>query len=110
MVKTSVAVKVTGVTYYENGGKTVTVECSGCHCSHAVDWPHGRAVIGSTVFDCGAVAFVTIPLWAMDARFQTGYAKRNFNSPRPLKAGGRIGGGSSINDNAINCPAVNWEE
>jgi hypothetical protein len=97
---------VISVRYSETGERAVTILCRVCKQEHEIAWATGVTVLAGQL-PCGAVLTgLQIPSWAYDRRFATGFAKKNFGCERVYT----IEHVDSIDDNAVDEPALNFEE
>lgn len=96
---------VRAVTYHENQRRTVEISCPVCQSEHTHAWPLSESQIGYRTAGCNpSVGYVVqIPEWAKHRENRRSYAK--YADQTTTKAGA-----SSLNDNAIDDPANNWEE
>lgn len=98
-------VAVKSVTYHENHSRTVEICCPVCQSDHTHVWPLSESQIGYRAAGCNlSVGYVVqIPEWAKHRENRRSYTK--YADRTTTKAGA-----SSLNDNAIDAAANNWEE
>ena len=107
--------EVTAVTYHENASRTVSVVCPFCGQVEEWPWPithhEGSGYlqclgVPDAVARCGGGTYrVSIPVWAYDVRYRTGF-RRKFLQANPVFAGGDFG----RDDQAQDVPVANWTE
>lgn len=95
--------RLSSVTFYESGQRTVNVTCTGCGQVHEILWPSGCDRLREGL-PCGFYADITIPTWARNPRRDRTHYRFDPSRPHTVAAG------EDRDDAAIDVPVPNWEE